>query len=103
MRVSRLQIFLWHFCPIFFLRGPLQTLLPNGSVPPGDSLEDGAKYDFAGRIGVEAFETLVAGSQFTKRVQKDICSNSLSKSFWEEFGQRSFLAAIGTCKNKFSC
>lgn len=80
----------------------MQTLLPNGSVPPGDSLEDGAKYDFAGRIGVEEFQTLVAGSSFTKRVQKDICSNSLSKSFWsEEFGQRGFLAAIGTAKKSF--
>ena len=79
----------------------MQTLLPNGSVPPGDSLEDGAKYDFAGRIGVEAFETLVGGSSFTKRVQKDIGSNSLSKNFWsEEFGQRGFLAAIGTCKKQ---
>lgn len=102
-RLSRLQIFPDIFVRFCFLRGPLQTLLPNGSFSPGDSLEDGAKYDFAGRIGVEEFQTLVAGSSFTKRVQKDICSNSLSKNFWEEFGQRGFLAAIGTCKKKFSC
>ena len=75
----------------YFPRGQLQTLLPNGSFPPGDSLEDGAKYDFAGRVDVEEFETLVGGSSFTK-VQKDICSNSVSNGFWEEFRQRGFLA-----------